>query len=169
MWSQLPPEHRPVPHLKVVAGHAGKDKAPQVNQSLLTAFELAHGIPPSTLKITRHDCGNPEGVVVAEGREWQPSTYTGHSSASAQTLAAQAHIGNNNTSAATAYEVWSQLPSEHRPVPHGKVVAGHAGKDEAQRVTDPLLTAFELAHGIPPSTLKITRDDQRESRGCRGG
>ena len=93
-WIQTPSEHRPVPHIKVVAGHAGKDSTKRVTPSLLTAFELAHGIPSSTLKITRHDYGNPEGVVVAEGREWQPSTYTGHSSASGQTLAAQAHIGN---------------------------------------------------------------------------
>ncbi|WP_328565070.1 hypothetical protein [Streptomyces coelicoflavus] len=124
-WCAIAVDRRPVPHLKVVAGHAGKRAAGEINAGHLGAFQKMHGIPTGALAFEYHGA-TIAGVKEAFTGAWNPSEHRPPSNISGAEMAYYAVVENKTGSLRQAYDAWCAIAADQRPTPHIKVVAGHA-------------------------------------------
>ncbi|MFF5197666.1 hypothetical protein, partial [Streptomyces anthocyanicus] len=159
-WCAIAVHRRPVPHLKVVAGHAGKGKGGRVNGGHLEAFRNMHGIPAGALKLEYHGT-TIVGVKEAFPGAWNPSEHRPPSNISGAEMAYYAVVGKKETPLRQAYDAWCAIAADQRPKPHIKVVAGHAKIQTIGKVRVRHLEDFRRAHGIPAGTLTFENDGTR--------
>ncbi|WP_220451642.1 hypothetical protein, partial [Streptomyces anthocyanicus] len=151
-WCAIAADRRPVPHLKVVAGHAGRGKGRRVNGGHLEAFRNMHGIPAGALTLDYHG-PRIAGVKEAFPGAWNPSEHRPPSNISGTEMTYYALVENKTAPVSQAYEAWCAIAVDQRPKPHVKVVAGHANVQHANKVKVGHLGDFERAHGVPAGAL----------------
>ncbi|MFF5196889.1 hypothetical protein, partial [Streptomyces anthocyanicus] len=153
-WCAIAVHRRPVPHLKVVAGHAGKGKGGHINAGHLEAFRKMHGIPAGSLEF-EYNQAHPVGVKEAFPGAWNPSEHRPPSNISGAEMTYYALVEKKTAPVRQAYEAWCAIAADQRPKPHIKVVAGHAKVQGRAYIKVGHLEDFRRAHRVPAGTLKF--------------
>ncbi|MEF9915448.1 hypothetical protein RJT17_35640 [Streptomyces sp. P5-A9] len=157
-WLEIAAERRPIPHIKVIVGHAGKKSISEVNGGHLAAFEQMHGIPVGTLTLEYTSRRTLHAVKENLPGSWNASQYQPPSEISGYEMAYFAQVNNSRTPAMDAYNAWLEIAAERRPIPHIKVIAGYARKIKSADLSSGDLAAFQERRGIPAGTLVFERN-----------
>ncbi|MDX3351715.1 hypothetical protein ACFY9G_40585 [Streptomyces anthocyanicus] len=157
-WYAIPADRRPIPHIKVIAGHAGKRNINGVTFGYLAAFQEMHGIPAGTLTFEHDSRGKPVAVKETSPGAWKPWEHQPPSEISGIGMAYSAQVNSTQARTGKVYDAWYAIPADRRPIPHIKVIAGHAGKNHSRDVKPEHLAAFQEMHGIPAGTLTLERN-----------